>query len=156
MLEAPISFGNRARKLRTKFFLTVSFAVKSDPSSTAHQLQISSTSGLTSIGLPYIQSAIIAPYLEQKFDSMGLIAWEESDSVVFESVPFFLLRLFVRLVLCSVVDLILARVFELLSLHLRFSKLLCIMNLCLNIQTFSFYGLLKRLNRRLCLSFRDR
>ena len=52
ILVTPNSLGKRARKLLKKFLRTVSYCANSEPSSTAHQLQISSTSGFRSIGLP--------------------------------------------------------------------------------------------------------
>ena len=47
---APRDLSNSAKKLAEKFFLTSSWLAKSDPIMRAHQLQTSSTSGLTSRG----------------------------------------------------------------------------------------------------------
>lgn len=50
---APKSFGKRLKNDSVKFFLTRSFSPNSVPRTYAHQLQTSSTSGVTSIGFPY-------------------------------------------------------------------------------------------------------
>ena len=49
---APRDLSNRAKKLSVKFLRTMSFVANSVSSTYAHQLHISSTSGLRSIGLP--------------------------------------------------------------------------------------------------------